>query len=70
MALNLSSIEAELDQVVATATTYVDLADKFADEIAVFAKAIPVVGPDVAPVVALLDEVTKALNALNAALHP
>jgi hypothetical protein len=66
---SLSSLEGTLDTVVSEAVTYVDLADKFADAAAAFLKDIPVVGADVAPIVAVLDEVTKALNALAAALH-
>jgi hypothetical protein len=65
MALNLTTLEADLNKVVSEATTYVDLVDKYADLV----KDIPLVGTDAAPIVAVLDEVTKALNALNAALN-
>jgi len=70
MAFDLGTLLADLDGVVAKATSYADLADKWVDAAAVWVEKLPVVGPDAATVVALVDEVTKALDALNAALNP
>lgn len=68
MTFNLTALEGELDKVVSEATTFADLADKYAHIVAGFAGNIPVVGPEVAPLVAVLDVVDKALNALKATL--
>jgi hypothetical protein len=69
MAFSVTILEADLDKAVSKATTYADLADKVADAQAAWVEKLPVVGPDATLVITLLDEVTKALNALNAALH-
>lgn len=65
MAFSLTTLAAELDKVVSEAVTFADMADKWVDVAAGFAKDIPVVGPDVQTAVTLVDEVDKALNALK-----
>jgi hypothetical protein len=70
MALNVTTLVAELDSIVAQATSYADLVTKYADAAAGFIGKLPVVGPDAEKVVALIDAVDKALDALNAALNP
>lgn len=65
-----SALEAALDSVVAQATTFADLVDKYVDAAAGIVEHLPVVGSYATEVKALVDGVTHALDALNAALHP
>lgn len=69
MSLSLATVEEDFKNAVAQAVTYVDLADKVADNLAVYAAAVPQVAPEVAEAVKLLDDFTKALNAVNTALN-
>jgi hypothetical protein len=69
MAFDFGSLLSEIDGVVAKATSYADLADKWVDAAAVWVEKLPVVGAEAATVVTLVDDVTKALDALNAALN-
>lgn len=67
MSLNLSSLESKLDSVVGEADSFAELVDKYADIAGEFAGEIPG-GTEAEDVVKLVDDVTKALNALNGAL--
>jgi hypothetical protein len=68
MAFSLASFEAELDTVVSSASSYVDLVDKYANLAAKYSAVIPEVGPDVTAAAAVVDVVDKALAALKATL--
>lgn len=69
MSLDLATIESEVKAAVSEATNGVDLADKFADILAKYSDFIPGAGPEVQQYVGYLDEATKAINALNAAIN-
>lgn len=62
MSLDLSNLKAELDALLSDATSVVDAADKFADAASRYAQFIPGIGPDLAVIVKVLDELDKALH--------
>jgi hypothetical protein len=65
----LGSVESELDAVVSEATTFADLASKYATAAGKLASDLPgSLGSDATEVVGLINDVDKALNALKAAL--
>lgn len=69
MGFSVNSIKKELDTVVSTADSYADLVDKYADAAGKLAGDLPgSLGGDAEKAIALLDEATRALNALQAFL--
>jgi hypothetical protein len=66
---SVNSVEKSFDSIVSEATGYADFVDKWADAAGKLASDLPGnFGGDADKVIALADEVTKALNALNAYL--
>lgn len=68
MALDITSLKAELDSVVSEAADVADLADKYADVLVKYADLIPGAGSEIQTLVGYLDTATKALNDLKSGL--
>jgi hypothetical protein len=62
--VNLSALKSEIEAVVKEATSIADLVDKYAQVL----KSVPGIGVTLAPELAVLDELDKALHAAQAVL--
>lgn len=68
VALDIKTLETELNSVVSEADSVADIADKYADILVKYADLIPGAGSEIQTVVGLLDKATKALDELKSAL--
>jgi hypothetical protein len=68
MSFNLADLKTDLDEAVDDATTFADLVDKYAAAISQFSGAFPGAAPEIQAAATAIDNLDKALHAVQAAV--